>query len=115
MEIFPAAILGVTASLIPYPEHNQSPRNTYESAMAKQSLGFPTPTYDFNTSVREHLLTYPQRPIVHTRSSSLLNIDRRPSGQNAIVAVLSYEGYNIEDAIVMNRASIERGLCRSFF
>ena len=115
MEIFPAAILGVTASLIPYPEHNQSPRNTYESAMAKQSLGFSTPTYDFNTSVREHMLTYPQRPIVSTRSSSLLNIDKRPSGQNAIVAVLSYEGYNIEDAIVMNRASIERGLCRSFF
>ena len=115
MEIFPASILGITASLIPYAEHNQSPRNTYESAMAKQSLGFPTPTYNFNTSVREHLLVYPQLPLVSTRTTSILNLDKRPTGQNCVVAVLSYEGYNIEDAIVVNKSSIQRGLARSFF
>jgi DNA-directed RNA polymerase subunit B len=115
MEIYPSAILGVAASIIPYPEHNQSPRNTYESAMAKQSLGFPTPTFPFNTYVREHLMVYPQPPLVRTLSTSLLGLEERPLGQNCILAVLSFEGYNIEDAIVLNKSSIDRGLARSFF
>jgi DNA-directed RNA polymerase subunit B len=115
MEVFPSAIFGVTASMIPYPEHNQSPRNTYESAMAKQSLGFPSPTYGYNTLVRQHLLVYPQPQLVRTKSTNLLNLDVRPSGQNCVVAVLSYEGYNIEDAIIMNKSAIDRGLARSFF
>ena len=115
LELYPASMLGVAASIIPYPEHNQSPRNTYESAMAKQSLGFTTPTYLFNTYVRQHLLLYPETPLVTTRTTSILNIDKRPSGQNCIVAVLSYEGYNIEDAIILNKSSLERGLMRSMF
>lgn len=115
LEIFTPAMLGVTGSVIPYPEHNQSPRNTYESAMAKQSLGFSTPTFPFNTRVREHLLMYPQLPLVTTRLNSLLKLDQRPTGMNCVVAVMSYEGYNIEDAIVMNKSSIQRGLGRSFF
>ncbi|MDH2901038.1 MAG: DNA-directed RNA polymerase subunit B [archaeon] len=115
LEMYPSAILGIAASIIPYPEHNQSPRNTYESAMAKQSLGFPTPTYPFSTYVREHLLVYPQPPMVKTRSTSLLSLDERPTGQNAIVAVLSFEGYNIEDAIIFNKSAIDRGLARSIF
>ena len=115
LELYPASLLGVAASIIPYPEHNQSPRNTYESAMAKQSLGFPTPTYPVNTYVRNHLLVYPEPPLVGTKPTSILNLEARPSGQNCIVAVLSYEGYNIEDAIIVNKASIERGLFRSMF
>ena len=115
LEIFSSAILGASASLIPYAEHNQSPRNTYQSAMAKQSLGFPSPTYHFNTAVREHVLVYPQNPLVDTRATSLLNLDKRPTGQNCVVAIMSFEGYNIEDAIVMNKSSIQRGLARSFF
>ncbi|GIU70880.1 MAG: DNA-directed RNA polymerase subunit B [Candidatus Nitrosocaldaceae archaeon] len=115
LEIFPSAILGVAASLIPYPEHNQSPRNTYESAMAKQSLGFSTPVMNFNSYVRQHFMLYPQIPLVNTRALSLLGLDDRPTGQNCIVAVLSYEGYNIEDAIVVNKSSVDRGLARSFF
>ena len=115
LEMYPAGILGIAASIIPYPEHNQSPRNTYESAMAKQSLGFPTPTYPLSTYVREHLLVYPQPPLVKTKSTSLLNLDERPTGTNAVVAVLSFEGYNIEDAIIFNKSAIDRGLCRSIF
>ncbi|MGQ9719092.1 MAG: DNA-directed RNA polymerase subunit B [Nitrososphaerales archaeon] len=110
-----SAIFGVTASIIPYPEHNQSPRNTYEAAMIKQSLGFPMPTFPFSTYVRSHMMVYPQRPLTNTRLSSLLRLDERPIGQNCIVAVLSYEGYNIEDAIVINKSSVDRGLARSFF
>jgi|TARA_B100000315_G_scaffold42044_1_gene36974 DNA-directed RNA polymerase subunit B len=115
LEIFTPSMLGVAGSVIPYPEHNQSPRNTYESAMAKQSLGFSTPTYPVTTSVREHLLVYPQSPLVTTQLTDLLRLNERPNGQNCVVAVLSYEGYNIEDAIVMNKSSIQRGLARSFF
>ena len=115
VEFFSASILGAVASLIPYAEHNQSPRNTYQSAMSKQSLGFPTPNYDYNTTVRQHLLVYPQNQLVKTSANSLLNIDKRPIGQNCVVAVMSFEGYNIEDAIVMNKSSVQRGLARSFF
>jgi DNA-directed RNA polymerase subunit B len=115
LEMYPSSILGIAASVIPYPEHNQSPRNTYESAMAKQSLGFPTPTYPFSTYVREHLLVHPQPPLVKTKSTSLLSLDERPTGQNAVVAVLSFEGYNIEDAIIFNKSAIDRGFARSIF
>ncbi len=115
LELFPAAMFGIAASIIPYPEHNQSPRNTYESAMAKQSLGFSSPTYPISPHVRQHLLVSPQAPVVRTKTLDLLKIDERPIGQNCVVAVLSFEGYNIEDAIIMNRSSVERGLARSFF
>jgi len=115
LELFPAAMFGIAASIIPYPEHNQSPRNTYESAMAKQSLGFSSPTYPISPHLRQHLLVSPQAPVVRTKTLDLLKIDERPLGQNCVVAVLSFEGYNIEDAIIMNKSSIERGLARSFF
>ncbi|MEM2339180.1 MAG: DNA-directed RNA polymerase subunit B'', partial [Nitrososphaerales archaeon] len=102
LEIYPPAILGVAASIIPYPEHNQSPRNTYESAMAKQSLGFSTPILFSSVNVREHFLVYPQMPLVTTNIIPLLNLNLRPIGQNCVVAVLPFECYNIEDAIVIN-------------
>nr|MDQ6866406.1 DNA-directed RNA polymerase subunit B'' [Thermoproteota archaeon] len=115
LEIFASAILGVGASIIPYPEHNQSPRNTYESAMAKQSLGFSTPLMNASTYVRQHFMLYAQTPMVSTKAINLLGLDDRPTGQNAVVAVLPFEGYNIEDAIVFNKSSVERGLGRTFF
>ncbi len=115
LEVFPPAILGAGASIIPYPEHNQSPRNTYESAMAKQSLGFSTPMMNTSTYVRQHLMLYPQVPIVNTKAMNLLGLEDRPAGQNCIVAVLPFDGYNIEDAIVLSKASVDRGLGRTFF
>src|SRR3989344_4548681 len=115
LEIFPSAILGAGASIIPYPEHNQSPRNTYESAMAKQSLGFSTPMMNTSTYVRQHLMLYPQTPIVNTKAMKLLGLEDRPAGQNCVVAVLPFDGYNIEDAIVLSKASVDRGLGRTFF
>ena len=115
LEIFPSAILGAGASIIPYPEHNQSPRNTYESAMAKQSLGFSTPMMNTSTYVRQHFMLYPQTPIVTTKAMNLLGLEDRPAGQNCVVAVLPFDGYNIEDAIVLSKASVDRGLGRTFF
>ena len=115
LEVFPPSILGAGASIIPYPEHNQSPRNTYESAMAKQSLGFSTPMMNTSTYVRQHLMLYPQVPAVNTKAMKLLGLEDRPAGQNCIVAVLPFDGYNIEDAIVLSQSSVDRGLGRTFF
>jgi len=114
-EIFPSAILGAGASIIPYPEHNQSPLNTYESAIAKQSLGLSTPMMNTSTYVRQHSMLYPQTPIVTTKAMGLLGLEKRPAGQNCVVAVLPFDGYNIEDAIVLSKSSVERGLGRTFF
>jgi len=115
LEIFPSTILGAGASIIPYPEHNQSPRNTYESAMAKQSLGFSTPMMNTSTYVRQHFMLYPQTSIVTTRAMGLLGLEKRPAGQNCVVAVLPFDGYNIEDAIVLSKSAVERGLGRTLF
>lgn len=115
MEIIPSSILGIIASTIPYAEHNQSPRNTYEAAMAKQALGLPMLNFKYTLPSRMHLLHYPQKPLVRTKVMDLIGIDKRPYGQNFVVAVMGWGGYNIEDAIILNKSSIERGLARSTF
>src|SRR5437867_12594729 len=99
MEVFPSAILGAGASIIPYTEHNQSPRNTYESAMAKQSLGFSTPLINASTYLRQYLMLYPQTPIVTTKAMGLLGLAARSAGQNSIVAVAPFACYDIKAAI----------------
>ncbi|GFQ07093.1 DNA-directed RNA polymerase iii subunit rpc2 [Phtheirospermum japonicum] len=141
IEIEPFTILGVVAGLIPYPHHNQSPRNTYQCAMGKQAMGniaynqatilLATATLAFQIltakSVVPHnenpvglrrmdtliyLLVYPQRPLLTTRTIELVSYDKLGAGQNATVAVMSYSGYDIEDAIVMNKSSLDRGFGR---
>lgn len=115
MEICPFTILGVAASITPYPEHNQSPRNTYQAAMAKQSPGIYALNYRDRTDTRGHLLHYPQKPLVYTKPMEIIGFEKRPSGQNFIVAVLSSNGYNMEDAIIFNKGAVERGLGHSSF
>lgn len=112
LEISPLAILGVVAGLIPYPHHNQSPRNTYQCAMGKQAIG----SIGYNQLNRMdtilYLMVYPQKPLVKTFTIELTNYDKLPAGQNASVAVMSYSGYDIEDAVVLNKASLDRGFGR---
>lgn len=115
LEISPAAILGIVGSIIPYPEYNQSPRNSYEAAMAKQALGFSTANFLHRMDPRMHFLHYPQKALVRSKIFDLIGLDNRPFGQNMIVAVLTGGGYNIQDALVINKAAIERGLARSTF
>jgi len=114
-EITTYTILGICASLIPYAEHNQSPRNSYEAAMAKQALGIASTNFLLRVDSRSHILHYPQKPLVDTRPMDIIGYDLRPSGQNCVVAVVSFEGYNNEDALIFNKGSIERGLGRSSF
>lgn len=115
LEMDSMTILGVCAGLVPYPEHNSSPRVTMGAGMAKQSLGLGASNYRKRPDTRGHLLHYPQAPLVQTEEMKYVNFNNRPAGQNYVVAVMSYRGYNMEDAVVISKASIDRGLGRSTF
>ncbi|KAI9467840.1 DNA-directed RNA polymerase III complex subunit Rpc2 [Coemansia sp. RSA 989] len=112
VEIEPFTLLGAVAGLIPYPHHNQSPRNTYQSAMGKQAIGVIGYNQLNRIDTLLYLMVYPQQPMVKTKTIELINYDKLPAGQNGSVFVMSYSGYDIEDALVINKSSLDRGFGR---
>ena len=114
-EIHPSTALGTLASNIPFPDHNQSPRNSYQAAMGKQAMGMYALNFRDRYDALSHLLCYPQVPFVSPFMSRFYGAQAMPSGQNIVVAIMTYTGYNQEDSIMINRGSLDRGLFRSIF
>ena len=114
-EIHASTILGTTASYIPFPDHNQSPRNAYQSAMGKQAMGMYALNYRERFDAMAHVLCYPQKAFVSPFLSRLHGANTMPAGQNVVVAIMTYTGYNQEDSMMINRGALDRGLFRSIF
>ena len=109
-EIHPSTIFGVLASCIPFPEHNQSPRNTYQCAQGKQAMAVYTTNYENRMDKTAYVLNYPMRPLVDTRIMNMIQLNKIPSGTQVIVAIMTHTGYNQEDSLLINQGSIDRGM-----
>ena len=114
-EIHPCVILGSLASTIPFPDHNQSPRNAYQCAMGKQAMGVFAHNYKERFDALAHMLMYPNLPLVSPKMGKYYGAYSMPSGRNIVVAIMTYGGYNQEDSIMINKGSIDRGLFQSVF
>lgn len=109
-ELSPALMLGIMGSIIPFPDHSQSPRNTYQSAMGKQAMSMIALSHLLRTDTEVHVLMHPQKPLVSTRPAKMMGFEDMPSGINAIVAIACYTGFNQEDSVIINHSAIQRGL-----
>jgi DNA-directed RNA polymerase II subunit RPB2 len=114
-EIHPSLILSAVALNIPFPEHSQYPRNVFSCQQTKQAVGVYSSAYNTRFDTFGHILNYPQKPIVTTRYKKYTDVDKLPYGDNAIVAIASYSGYNQEDAVILNKTSVERGLFNTLY
>ncbi|MBP6857042.1 DNA-directed RNA polymerase subunit B [Candidatus Pacearchaeota archaeon] len=113
LEIDPVSLFGTVTSLVPYGNHDQSSRLNRGSKTQKQALGLYSANYLCRLDTDVSILQYPQKPIVRSFVYDTLNT--YPAGQNLVVAIMAYEGYNMEDALVLNKGSLDRGLGRSFY
>jgi DNA-directed RNA polymerase II subunit RPB2 len=114
-EIHPSVIFGTAASGIPFPDHNQSPRNAYQCAMGKQAMGIYSLNFRERFDAMSHILCYPEIPMVSPYMSKFYGAQSLPAGQNIVVAIMTYTGYNQEDSNMINRAALDRGRFRSIF
>jgi len=115
LEISPILLLGITSSLVPYGNYTNPVRLEMGTKVSKQSLGLYAANYLIRIDTDSSILHYPQIPILNSFVYDTVNGNKHPSGQNLVIAVMSYEGYNMEDAIIINKGSIDRGIGRSTY
>jgi DNA-directed RNA polymerase subunit B' len=115
LEITKGAIIGLTTGLVPFGNYNQSSRLIIGSKNQKQAIGFYAANYHIRIDTDTNLLHYPQFPIIKTKIHSVSDYVEHPAGQNMVVAIMSYKGYNMEDGVILNKSSVERGLARSTY
>ena len=115
LEIDPITILGLITSVIPYSNFGGSSRLIRGSKIQKQSLGLYASNIHIRNDTDVSFLHYPQKPVVKTFMHDLLNYDKHPAGQNIVIALMSFEGYNMQDSIILNKGSVQRGLARSTY
>ena len=115
IEISPVAILGLCTSLVPYSNYGGSSRLIRGTKILKQSLGLYSSNFLLRMDTDVNILHYPQIPLTKTFMHDIFNYDKHPSGQNVVIAIMSYEGYNMSDAIIVNKGSVDRGFGRSTF
>ncbi len=113
LEVDVTDLLGTITSLVPFPNYDQSARLMRGSKTQKQSLGLYAANFLCRVDTDVSVLHYAQKPLVRTFVYDTLNV--YPSGQNVVVAIMTHEGYNMEDALILNKASVERGLARSTY
>ena len=115
LEVIPFAITGLATSLVPYGNFSPSARLNAGSKNQKQAIGFYAANFLVRMDMDVNLLHTPQIPIVQTFVHDLTEYEKHPAGQNVVVAIMSYEGYNMEDSVILNKGSVERGLARSTY
>ena len=115
LEITPLAMMGIVTTLVPFGDHNPSARLAIGSKNQKHAIGFYAANFPARMDMDVNLLHTPQVPIVQSIMHELSGYETHPCGQNIVVAVMSYKGYNMEDAVILNRGSIERGFARSSY
>ena len=115
LEISPVVILGLTTSLIPYSNFGGSSRLIRGSKIQKQSVGLYVTNFLMRMDTDVSVLHCPETPIVKTFMHGVMKYDKHPAGQNVVIALMSFEGYNMEDAIILNKGSVQRGFARSTY
>ena len=115
LEITPLAMMGIVTTLVPFGDYNQAARLSIGSKNQKHAIGFYASNFPVRMDMDVNILHTPQLPLVQSVMHEISGYKTHPSGQNIVVAVMSYKGYNMEDAIILNRGSIERGFARSSY
>lgn len=114
-ELHPSTIFSVYSVTVPFLSHNPGNRNTLSAAQGKQAASHFSSAYRFRADAMAFALDYPERPLVSTKYEKLIRSDSHPQGHNAIVAIMTFTGYNMEDAVILNRSSVERGFFKTSY
>ena len=115
IEIHPSLLLGVMGNLIIYPEHNPYARNAFSCGQSKQAVSVFHTNFQNRIDKMSVILNNGQVPLLKSRYLHLINEEKQPYGVNAIVAIMSYTGYNVEDAILINKGAVDRGIFRTTY